>query len=182
MRKILAAFASAALLMTGCGGSSGHVYERSYLRTLYIDGSDDTTLTLSFFAEEDAPITVSAKDTDSARKLAELKTGKKIFTGFTELIVLGNCRDRDTLDFLLNEWKISPSCLVAHSSNGEELLEDIPPDKLVGFVKRAVEQKIVSECDIVTVLGDLLSGDASAETAEITAGGVVGSHRIVYTK
>ena len=109
MRKILAAFASAALLMTGCGGSSGHVYERSYLRTLYIDGSDDTTLTLSFFAEEDAPITVSAKDTDSARKLAELKTGKKIFTGFTELIVLGNCRDRDTLDFLLNEWKISPS-------------------------------------------------------------------------
>ena len=79
--------------------------------------------------------------------------------------------------FCLTSGKFLP-----HSSNGEQLLDDIPPDKLVGFVKRAVEQKIVSECDIVTVLGDLLSGDASAETAEITAGGVVGSHRIVYTK
>lgn len=165
----------AAGLLTGCA-SDGNVSDKSYLRAAVI-GAD--SVTMSFFSEEDEPVTVSVDSPDEARSAAELSGGKKIFTGYTELIVLDGCDSADTLGFMLNEWKVSPSCIVAcPRGSGAELLSTRTAEELEGAVRVAQEQELLGRCDIVTVLGGLLGSDRSAEVPELSRDGYVGKKSI----
>ena len=162
----------AAGLLTGCA-SDGNVSDKSYLRAAVI-GAD--SVTMSFFSEEDEPVTVSADSPEEARSAAELSGGKKIFTGYTELIVLDGCDSADTLGFMLNEWKVSPSCIVAcPRGSGAELLSMRTAEELEGAVRVAQEQELLGRCDIVTVLGGLLGSDRSAEVPELSRDGFIGT-------
>ena len=165
----------AAGLLTGCA-SDGNVSDKSYLRAAVI-GRD--TVTLAFFSEEDEPVTVAADSPEAARTAAELAGGHKIFTGYTELIVLDGCDSAATLDFMLSEWKVSPSCIVACPvGDGAALLSARKPEELEGAVKVAQAQELLGRCDIVTVLGGLLSGDRRAEVPELSREGFVGTSEI----
>lgn len=165
----------AAGLLTGCA-SDGNVSDKSYLRAAVI-GAD--SVTMSFFSEEDEPVTVSVDSPEEARSAAELSGGKKIFTGYTELIVLDGCDSADTLGFMLNEWKVSPSCIVAcPRGSGAELLSTRTAEELEGAVRVAQEQELLGRCDIVTVLGGLLGSDRSAEVPELSRDGYVGKKSI----
>ena len=164
----------AAGLLTGCA-SDGNVSDKSYLRAAVI-GRD--SVTLAFFSEEDEPVTVSADSPEEARSAAELSGGKKLFTGYTELIVLDGCDSAETLDFMLNEWKVSPSCIVAcPRGSGAELLSARKAEELEGAVKVAQEQELLGRCDIVTVLGGLL-GSGTADVPELSRDGYVGKSTI----
>ena len=165
----------AAGLLTGCA-SDGNVSDKSYLRAAVI-GAD--SVTMSFFSEEDEPVTVSVDSPEEARSAAELSGGKKIFTGYTELIVLDGCDSADTLGFMLNEWQVSPSCIVAcPRGSGAELLSTRTAEELEGAVRVAQEQELLGRCDIVTVLGGLLGSDRSAEVPELSRDGYVGKKSI----
>ena len=165
----------AAGLLTGCA-SDGNVSDKSYLRAAVI-GAD--SVTMSFFSEEDEPVTVSVDSPEEARSAAELSGGKKIFTGYTELIVLDGCDSADTLGFMRNEWKVSPSCIVAcPRGSGAELLSTRTAEELEGAVRVAQEQELLGRCDIVTVLGGLLGSDRSAEVPELSRDGYVGKKSI----
>lgn len=171
MRKF-AAFLPVVMLfsaaMTGC---SGHIHDKSYLQAVSVEGKEKTTLTLSFYGE-DSVVIGTGDDTDSAKHDAELKLGKEIFTGYTELVILDNEENAERLEYLLNEWRVPPSCIIS-MGNGSELLQNVSADKLIGSVKQAKKQGTAPKCDIITVLSKLLHTE-SAETAELSESGFDG--------
>lgn len=159
------------ITLTGCS-SHGNVSTKAYLRAAALDGNK---LTLAFYSEEQEAITVTADNPAQAKKIAELSIGKEIFTGHTELIMLKNCDNLETLDFMLHEWKLSPSCMIAQPEyNGRMVLAQAEPENLTGSIKIAQKQNISPECDIITVLSGLLGENESAEVAELSEKGFCG--------
>lgn len=163
--------------LTGCA-ATGLVHDKHYLRAVSITVGSETELTMTFFTDDKQAVTAKGKDISTAMKNAEILTGKPIFTGYTELVVLGGCEYEETLEILLNDWKVSPSCIVAHSGNGGRTLAENDTEELTGSIKRARDQGKAPECDIITVLGDLLDEKSSAEIAELHENGTVGKYRI----
>lgn len=161
----------AVITLTGCS-SHGNVSTKAYLRAAALDGNK---LTLAFYSEEQEAITVTADNPAEAKKIAELSIGKEIFTGHTELVMLKNCDTLETLDFMLHEWKLSPSCLIAKPEyNGRTVLALADPENLTGSIKIAQKQELAPKCDIITVLSGLLGENESAEVAELSEKGFCG--------
>ncbi|MDE5620479.1 MAG: hypothetical protein K2I80_08180 [Ruminococcus sp.] len=159
--------------------SNGRVHDKNYLRAVSVSGNDEKTVTFTFFTKDGKYITTSGKDIDSAKKLAELQTGRKIFTGYTEMILVDDLNSIDTLEYMLHKWKVSPSCIVVYAGeDAEAIFANSTVERLYGSVKTAVKQGKSPECDIITVLGELLNNKKSAEIAEITSDGAVSVHTI----
>lgn len=177
IKKLMMIICVGMISLTGCA-ESGLVHDKHYLRAVAVNEGAETELTLVFFTGNDEEITVCGKDIPTAIKNAEILTGKKIFTGYTELAVLENCDYRETLELLLNDWKVSPTCIVTHSSDGEKILSERNPEILTGSVRRAQKQGKAPDCGIISVLGELLSENDNAEVAELYADGSVGIRRI----
>lgn len=178
LKKTIFLFSLTALiLLTGCA-STGLVHDKLYLRAFSINKDTETELTLSFFNDDEKTITASGNDIESALKNAEIKCGKPIVTGYTELVILEKCDYGKTLEFLLNDLKVSPSCIISYSTNGRKTLKESSAEKLNGSIKRANEQGKVHECSIITVMGDLFSDKGKAEIAEISDKGFIGNHFI----
>ena len=140
-------------MLTGCK-SDGRVHDKNYLRAVGIDGD---TVTMAFF--DGSQVTVDGSEPEKARKSAEIKTGKEIFTGYTELILMKDCDRTKYLEFFLNKWKVSPECTVATADSPKEVLEKGTAETLRGSVKRAVEQGKAEKSDIVSVLTRLTAGE-----------------------
>ena len=176
--KNIAVFILTALMcasaLTGCA-ASGRVHDKSYLRAVSIEGENEKTLTFTFYGEDSDIVSAVGEDIASAKRTAELISGKEIFTGYTELVITDGDGVRDGLVYLMNEWRVSPSCVVVYGEHGGELLRDISAETLMGMVNRAISQGISPECGIITVLGDILN-DHSAEVAEITDRGATGTY------
>lgn len=158
-----------AIMLTGCG-SNGNVNDKAYLRAAAIDGG---RVTFSFYSEEDKVVSVNAEAPENAKSSAELAMGKEIFTGHTELIILKDCDALETLDNMLHDWKVSPSCRVAESeTSGEEILKLRNAEELANVIDTAQEKGLAPKCDIVTVLGELINLD-KAELPKFSENGVI---------
>ncbi len=167
-----------AFCFCGCE-SNGRVHDKNYLRAVSVSGKDEKTVTFTFFSKDGRYITTSGKDITSAKKLAEIQTGRKIFTGYTEMILIDDLNGIDTLEFMLHKWKVSPSCIVAYAGeDSEEIFGNSTIERLSGSVHNAVKQGKAPECDIITVLSELLSDEKTAEIAEITSDGATAVHTI----
>jgi len=162
-----------AAMLTGCA-SSGLVHDKNYLRAVSVSGRENVEMTLAFFSDEAESLSVSGKDLDSALRNAEAKTGKPVFTGYTELVILGDCDYRDVLEEMLNNWKVSPSCKVVYSDSGGAVLRKNGTELLSGQIKQAEKQGIVRDSNIVKVLEGLLGGQQSAELPEAEMNGISG--------
>lgn len=178
IKRILMISGLAMFSLTGCA-ASGLVHDKNYLRAVAITEGEDSgiELTLTFFTGDEEVVTVSGEDISGAMKQAEIVTGKPVFTGYTELVVLGDCQYEQVLELLLNDWKVSPSCIVTHSKKGGDILSEVDGEKLVGSVRQAHKQGKVPKCDIITVLGDMLDEKNSAEIAELTGKGAEGTYQ-----
>ena len=174
MRSLAAIFCAAALL-TLCGCSSGRVNDKYYLRAMQVYTDDDTSLDMEFFAEDISVRRASGDGLSVAKKQAELMCGKEISTGYTELLIIGGSGCCDVLTDMLNDWRVSPSCLVICCTDGS-LLTESSAEQLTGAVREAVRQGIVPECGLKTVLGDLLHG--SAEVPELLPDGTLTTVKI----
>jgi hypothetical protein len=161
--------------VTGC--SSGRIHEKSYLRAVSVTGYGDKTTVLAFFGEDE---TVSAVgyDLDQARYSAELKSGRDLFTGYTELIIVDGNECRDILWHILYKWKVSPSCKVVYCEDGGELLERYGAEQLIGISEQAVKKGMVPECSVITVLGKMCE-NGTATVAGINLDRNVEGH-IIY--
>lgn len=135
-----------AAAMSGCS-STGLVHDKLYLQCVGIDGN---SVTMTFFGDE--TVTVESEDIPTAKDMAELRTGKPIVTGFTEIIVLGDCDKTAVLEYMLNEWKVSPSCMAVESGEPREVLTGSECEELRGRIKEAVKKGVMAECGIVEVL------------------------------
>ncbi len=152
MKKII--LAVMCIFLTGC--STGiDVNEMAYVRAAAIEGDN---VTFSFYLDENV-LSLSADTIEDAKSAAELAIGKEIFTGHTELVILGQGEKRDILEFMLNQWKVPPACRVAYAENVGEILENRQAEEIVGVLKRAEEKDLTEKCDIVTVLGKILNGE-----------------------
>lgn len=174
MRKFAAFLPAVMIFSASLTGCSGHIHDKSYLQAVSVVGKEKTTLTLSFYGEDSVVIGIG-DDTDSAKHDAELKLGKEIFTGYTELVIIDDVENAEKLEYFLNEWKVPPSCITASGSS--ELLQNVSADKLIGSVKQAKKQGTAPECDIITVLSKLLHSE-SAETAKLSEEGFEGVKKI----
>ncbi len=153
MNKII--LAVMCIFLTGC--STGiDVNEMAYVRAAAIEGNN---VTFSFYLEEQV-ISLSADTLEDAKSAAELVLGKEIFTGHTELVVLGQGAERNTLEFVLNQWKVPPACRVAYAESSREILKNRKAEEIVGVLKRAEEKDFTEKCDIVAVLGRILNGES----------------------
>ncbi|MBQ9898496.1 MAG: hypothetical protein IJM44_03460 [Ruminococcus sp.] len=176
MRRLFALLCAAGLItLTGC--SSGRVNDKYYLRSVTITGNSDVSLNMDFFAEELRLTDVSGSSPQDARRHAELLCGRDIFTGYTELVVLGDCNSRAALEAMLRDWRVSPSCLVVYCSAPDELADTLSAEELTGIVREAVRQGLAPECGLVSVLSGLLHG--GADVPEICAEGFSGVKQIV---
>ena len=163
-------------LSASSGCASGRIHERSYLRAAAVSGADNSSVTFSFYDE--GVISAQGEDIDSARSCAELKNGRAVFTGYTELLIVDGTDCCKLLEHMLNSWKVSPSCMVVYSSDGGKLLEEYSAEQLRGIAEQAVKKGISPECDVITVLGKLCTGQC-AEVTELHSDGTAGS-RIIY--
>ena len=173
MRRSLCLAALSAILLGNAGCAAGKIHERSYLRAVSVSEKDGIGLTMRLFSAGEA-VTASGSSIDEAKNRAELLTGEPMFTGYTELLVVDGRDCRDILGHMLNEWKVSPSCMVVCSSDGRALLEQNDAELLMGMTEQAVKQGIAPECDVITVLTELCSSGC-AEVAELSADGSVSS-------
>lgn len=145
-----------AVLLTGCS-SRGNVNEKAYLRAAAVDGD---SVTLVFFNEDEGTVTVPMGDPEKAKPAAELLIGKEIFTGHTEIVLLGDCDRKEILEYILKQWRVSPSCMAAESKGkGEIILKARNPEQLTGIIEQAQKKELVPSCDIITVLSRLLDGE-----------------------
>lgn len=156
MRKILMLMILSAMMLTGCT-SRGNVNEKAYLRAAAVD---DGSVTLVFFNEDEGTVTVPLGDPDEAKQAAELVIGKEIFTGHTEIVLLGDCDRGEVLKHILKQWRVSPSCMAAESKgDGGIILKARDPEQLTGIIEQAQEKKLAPKCDIITVLSRILDGE-----------------------
>lgn len=165
MRKILSLTAILALIMfTGC--TSGQIYDNNYIRAAAVAGDSGKAAVFAFYDENSKTFSSNGSNLDEILRKAELNLGKNVITGHTELIVLGDCDYIETLTFMLNEWKVSPSCLVVYGGPyAAYIIKNIEAETLADSITHAIEQGKAPECDIITVLGGLLSDDKQAEVA-----------------
>lgn len=172
MRKAIIAAVSA-IFLTGC--SSGNISSRKYIRAVSVEKGKTS---IAFYGEEADKFT-SSDSPDSVCMAAEIGLGKSIFTGHTELIVLGDCDYRENLEYLLTEWKVSPSCIVAYGrDNASYILRESDPEQLAESIRYAAEQGKVPESGIVDVLSGLMSEERSAEIPIIDEYGFAGKFKI----
>lgn len=145
-----------AVLLTGCS-SRGNVNEKTYLRAAAVDGD---SVTFVFFNEDEGTVTVPLSDPEKAKPAAELAIGKEIFTGHTEIVLLGDCDREEVLKHILKKWRVSPSCMAVESDGkGEIILKARNPKRLTGIIEQAQEKDLAPKCDIITVLSRLLDGE-----------------------
>ena len=170
--KFILISAAALFCLTGCS-ATGLVHDKYYVRAASVTHGDKVGITFSFFSGEE---TVSAYgDTiDEALEAAQLRAGKQIFTGYTELIVMDGDSTADTLEYMLEEWKVSPSCIAAYSDAGSELLRYGDPEQLRGSVEEAVRLGRIGKSGAVDVLEQLLS-ENKAEIAGVSELGFCGT-------
>ena len=71
------------------------------------------------------------------------------------------------MESLLKDWKVSPNCMTV---SGKGDFSDADPEKLEGEIRLAIKQEKVPECDIITVLSQLLT-EKTAYTAYLTQEG-----------
>lgn len=172
----------ATVTLTGCAASE-QVYDKHYVRAVAIAGESGKASVFAFYDESAEPFAVVGDDLESVCSEAEVGLGKTIVTGHTELIVLGDCDYVDTLEFMLNEWKVSPSCLVAYGGPyAAYALRSLDAETLNDSIQHAIKQGKVPECDIVTVLSGLLSSERSAEVASIDENGIDEATAVIYAE
>ncbi len=156
MKKMLMPMILSAVMLTGCN-SRGNVNEKAYLRAAAMDGD---SVTLVFFNEDEGTVTVPLSDPDEAKQAAELAIGKEIFTGHTEIVLLGDCDRGEVLKHILKQWRVSPSCMAAESKgDGGIILKARNPEQLTGIIEQAQEKKLAPRCDIITVLSRILDDE-----------------------
>lgn len=175
LMKIIFSAALALLFCTGCARTN-QVHDKNYVRAIAVSGENTKSAVFSFYDDKTKPHSEYGESLSSLRSKTELTLGKSLFTGHTELVILGDCDYKATLEYLLNEWKVSPSCLVVYGGkNAGQLLEKQDAETLADSIRYASEQRKAPECDIVTVLSGLLSEEKTAEIAQINDKGVCGS-------
>lgn len=161
-----------------CGCTSGEVQEKIYLRCLSVSGNDIKSVSMNFYNKDSVPSKAKEKSFDEILNKIEVLNGKSVFTGHTEVIVLGECNYTATLQFLMEEWKVSPSCLVVYGGNYcDKIIENADSEKLANVLRTAVKQKIIPENDIITVLGNLLQ-NGETEIPKFSSDGNLGKIKI----
>jgi len=154
-----------------CGCTYQEVQEKVYLRGMSVSGNDIKTVSMNFYNEDYSPSKTENKNFEGILEDAEVISGKSIFTGHTEVIVLGECDYTETLRFMLEEWKVSPSCLIVYGGEDSgNIIANSDSGKLADAVRTAVKQKKIPENDIITILSSLLKNN-QAEIPAITSDG-----------
>ena len=139
--------AAAAVFLTGCS-STGKVQDKLYLRCIGIDGN---CITMTFF-NNDTVMNVESDTLPQAKEKAELEMGQPVVTGFTELILLGECSEREIMEYMLKTWKVPPSCMAVQSDLPRDILMQTDAEVLEGQIREKIKKGLMPECGIVDVL------------------------------
>ena len=127
-----------------------------------VSGNNPKTVSMNFYNKDSKPTNVQNNSFDGILENSEVKNGKAIFTGHTELIVLGECDYTETLRFMLEEWKVSPSCLIVYGGNNSgNIIENSDSGQLADSIRTAVKQNKIPKSDIITILSSLLKNNQS---------------------
>jgi hypothetical protein len=153
-RKFTAVLCAVALiLITRYGRNAEQVQDKKYVRTISVSNSGTV---ISFYDEDTEPLFLNVSEPSEIKYNAEQKLGKTLFTGHTELIIMGTDGDyTDFLTYMLNEWRVPPSCMAVYSDDSD----GIDTELLINSIMRKVKYGESPECDIVTVLSELLNPD-----------------------
>lgn len=63
---------------------------------------------------------------------------------------------------MLEEWKVSPSCLIVYGGNNSgNIIENSDSGQLADSIRTAVKQNKIPKSDIITILSSLLKNNQS---------------------
>lgn len=109
MRRFLILAIFPLLFLTGCGSDS--LADRLYTQAIGLSGQGTLRFTMQSFGDEKAH-TVSASGIPEALRKEESAAGGRVFIGHTELLCLDGSRTLDSVQELLLEEGLSPSCKI----------------------------------------------------------------------
>ncbi|MGN0621876.1 MAG: Ger(x)C family spore germination C-terminal domain-containing protein [Porcipelethomonas sp.] len=184
MKKLLPLLVPAIMLLNGCSNES-EVRNMSFVQTIGTDISEDgmKNAALRLYGSEDI-LTGKGKTIFSAVENAETAQDKSLFSGHTELFVSGEGDFMESLELLIKNNRISPSCMFACTDEkAEDILSGPDGASLSGLIESGSRNGSVLRRNISDVLDDMLGSDGMAAVPVVNSSGlnmaVINSEKIV---
>lgn len=149
------------LLPFGTGCTATQVRDRAYLQALELENPKSPIVQIHDFTENSSIAEGSGETLSLAVSNAAVPIGKELFLGHLELIAYEDPAFGADLDFLMTEYRLSPSCKVLGLPKSATL-KKTDTTELVEQLKQAEENGTLPETDLFTILREL---DSSAGTA-----------------
>lgn len=153
MKKLIFLFLPMIFLLGGCSREL-EVRNRVFIQGIGIEYDGDIYSLCMRAFETDDLYKGSGVTFDEALREAQRISGKDIFTGHAELVVLSYKSDRQIEKMLINK-KISAGCLVVYDNEPLKYIEENDAEKITGIVSILMKDdrgSKLSVCDAVNEL------------------------------
>ena len=149
---VLPVFLTGALLLTGCGATQ--VRDRAYVQGMELSRIAEPTVHLHDFSAESAVSSGTGSTLETALEQAAIPLGKELFLGHLELIAYHEAAFSGTLDSLMTQYRLSPSCHVLLLPAGT-VLDDTDTSQLGEQLRRAEENGVLPETNLFGILREM---------------------------
>lgn len=153
------------LCLSGCESES--VSQRLYLQSIRIRGNAPVSLTMQAFDSE-KQFSASGETIPEAIRNGEITQGKRIFTGHTELLLIGEGFSKEGAEHLLLEQGLSPGCSVMYGNT-------FAPEAALQSLRMSERQGMQTKTELSTALQEWMGAGGTALLPE-TGGGMVLVH------
>lgn len=155
---------TAPLIFSGCSNSAIEVRDRAFVQAIGIDGFQKPVVAVSIFGdEENSTFEGSGATVFEAISNAEANQSRNLFIGHIELIAIGKSSTKETLEALMTNNRITPSCSIVYcDDSAADLIADKSSLDLLETVKIKSKSGIISKRSISAVLDDMLGSDNAA--------------------
>lgn len=165
---VLPVFLTGALLLSGCGATQ--VRDRAYVQGIELSRIAEPTVHLHDFSAESAVSSGTGSTLETALEQAAIPLGKALFLGHLELIAYHEAAFSGTLDSLMTQYRLSPSCHVLLLPAGT-VLDDTDTSQLGEQLRRAEENGVLPETNLFGILREMDSTSQTALVPMVTSDG-----------
>lgn len=170
--KIIAVISSAFIFLTGCN-SEKEVRERAFVQAAAVCENQDKSISVAVrIFEDEKTYTGTGKNFFEAVSDAQLKQKKHFFAGHMEFIISSAENNKNLLEEIMRENKISPSCTFIYSPDACETIKNIDCDEFYGIISIRSENGMAYKKSILTALKELTDNN-SCETDGILESGEI---------
>lgn len=160
------------LLMSGCSHEN-EARNMIFVKTIGSDFSEGSFTAAAAIYDSEEVLSGSGKTIFSALENAESTSDKTLFSGHTELFIAGEGNFRESLEILIKNNRISPSCSFACTDEKAfDIASDSDNESLAGRIESANRNGLTLKRNISAVLDDLMGEDGMASAPIVNGDGI----------